>query len=498
MEGAQIFVNDQPPLAQIGVYEFHREDYYPSNVVALTNNRIVLSNAIGGIWTNQVQNFPAASRVWDALEAAITNMPPSKPDERHFVVLASDGWDDSSFATSDSVTAEALAGNVVIYCIGFGPTPDTNTLQTITAATGGQYYDSASLGSLTVAFDKVAKDLNGQYLLRWPTLKRSPAPFNPSFQITYQGQTVGPPPPTYMTNYMTNGVIITTNIMTNFVLAPYIPAQHTGSVTTGTLRLIPNPPAQPMSITLRTPYVPRYIGQISIHYRPNWPCTSSLLSTNTGEILYGWSLIDTNDGTGGRWLELFSPNPQNLSNSIPFGDLGNMVQFSFRDMLNPSNAFSFFLPDNTIYTNTGGQSFLMDTNSNAVITNYPAMPHGTPIPWLMTYFPGGTGSNFWAAAEIADPDHDGVPTWLEFQQNTNPTNSSSSFVARSVTKSPVDGRYIVTFSTAINRTYQVQSSFDFVTWDTGLDTIIGTGADMTMTDTRYLPGDHIFYRVVMY
>ena len=151
-----------------------------------------------------------------------------------------------------------------------------------------------------------------------------------------------------------------------------------------------------------------------------------------------------------------------------------------------------FTVDNTIYTNTGGQSFTLDSTNE--ITVYPVLPHGTPVPWLIAH---GFTSNF-AAAELSDPDVDGVPTWLEYQANTDPRDSSSVFLIRSVAPG-FDGRYRVTFSTAQNRTYRVEASADLINWQIVQDTIAGTGADVTITDTRYLPGTiGMFYRAVVF
>ena len=43
--------------------------------------------------------------------------------------------------------------------------------------------------------------------------------------------------------------------------------------------------------------------------------------------------------------------------------------------------------------------------------------------WRQTWF--GTASNTGSAADIADPEHDGIPNYLEFATNSNPTSSSS-------------------------------------------------------------------------
>ena len=66
---------------------------------------------------------------------------------------------------------------------------------------------------------------------------------------------------------------------------------------------------------------------------------------------------------------------------------------------------------------------------NHVITNHTIAasftallaPQGTPQWWLAQY---GWTNNF-AAAELADPDGDGVPTWMEYLAATNPANPLS-------------------------------------------------------------------------
>src|SRR5581483_7299879 len=117
-------------------------------------------------------------------------------------------------------------------------------------------------------------------------------------------------------------------------------------------------------------YVPRYIRQIRLHYQPNWPCTTSIQSTNVGEILHGWTMSETNDSSGGKWLLLSSPNPSNLFTSLRFADFGTLVTFTFKDALpSPSNTFSLFDVDNSIYAVPGStnefQSFVI-TNTGYV------------------------------------------------------------------------------------------------------------------------------------
>ena len=218
---------------------------------------------------------------------------------------------------------------------------------------------------------------------------------------------------------------------TNYIISPYLPANHAGDVTVGSLRLVADADVLPSAITLRSTYVPRYIRQIRLHYRANWPCTLSLESTNDGDQLAGWSLTQTNDGAGGQWALLTSSNPQSLATSILFADFGPLLTFNFHDVLNASNAFSVFAVDNTIYTNTGNQSFVFE-NTNAFIKVYPALPHGTPVPWLIQY--GFTNANNWAGNETNRLGGNGRLIWQDYVAGLNPTNAGSVFAVQNVSR----------------------------------------------------------------
>lgn len=499
--GAQLFVNEQQEDAQIGVYEFHREDLAPQQVASLTTNKTLLNSAIAGIWTNQVQNFPAGSRCWDALTAAIGGLGTANRDEQHYIVFVSDGRDESSTNTLASVMALAKARSVQVYCVGFGAELDAAPLQQITSQTSGRYYPVTDVSALAAAIAQIGKDLNGQYILRWATLKRSSAAFMPSFQVSYQGLIANSPTNPWYAD--TNNPIVddsttppTTNYnyITNFIISPFVPTQYASNLTVGSLRLVTDADVHPSGVTLRASYVPRYVRQLRLHYRANWPCTTSLQSTNVGEMLFGWSLTETNDGAGGRWALLSSPNPQSLTTSIPFASFGKLLTFTFRDQVTASNVFSVFEVDNTIYTNSGNQSFVLE-NTNAFISNYAVLPQGTPVPWLLA---NGFTNNF-TAAELSDPDGDGALTWQEYQAGTNPRDPNSSFFVAEVAPTDSYGRYQITFRTTLHRFYRLESSSDLLTWVVLVSDLPGTGNDVTVTDIRN-PSTTApaFYRVVVY
>jgi len=503
---AQDFVNTQPAGAQIGVYEFHRDDEAPQKVISLTANKSQVDNAIGGIWTNYVQGFSAGSRCWDAVSAAITALGKANSDEVHSIVLMSDGNDDSSLATMDTVVAAATNNAVTIYAVGFGDELDTSSLQTITSATLGSYYTAADVANIGLTFGEIGKDLASQYTLRWATLSRSKTPFVPAFEIDYEGLIADSPtnPPPFITG--TNDIVttnstgtLTTNEIflytTNYIMLPYVPANYAGNVLGGSLRLVADADVEPAAITLRATYAPRYIRQMHLHYRSNWPISLSLQSTNPGEILGGWTLSQTNDGAGGEWALLSSPDPANLATSIPFGAFGDLLTFSFSDSIAASNAFSSFLVDNTLYTNTIGTNFygFTLTNASAFITTYGTPPpHGTPIPWLISY---GFTTNF-AAAELLDPNGNGLAVWQDYLAGLNPRNTNSTFAVNVAWSHHAPQ---ISFNTALNRTYRIEWTTSLTdTWTVLRDGIAGTGGDVTFTDLRDLStAGPTFYRVAV-
>jgi hypothetical protein len=503
---AQSFVNQQPPDAQIGVYEFHREDEAPQQVMSLTTDKTLLDNAIAGIWTNYVQNFPAGSRAWDALGDAITALAPTNSDESHYIVFLSDGQDSSSTNTLQNVITAATNASVQIYAVGIGDDVATTNLLDITSSTEGRYYPSTNLVDLALDFAQIGKDLSSQYILRWATLQRSATSFMPSFQITYQGVTAdsptNPPPLITGTNYVTvtnsSGSLSTNDVYTyttNDIIPPYNITNYAGNVLAGSLRLVSDSDVNSTGITLRVTYAPRYISQLHLHYRANWPATLSLESTNSGEILAGWTLTQTNDGAGGQWALLSSPDPAVLSNSIPFATFGKLLTFSFHDPIVASNAFSEFAVDNTLYTNTAGTNFYGFTlqNTNAFFAFYAVPPpHGTPIPWLLAY---GFTNNF-AAAELLDPNGNGLSVWQDYLAGLNPLNTNATFAVQSAsTQNPPQ----IVFNTVLNRTYRIVWTTSLTgPWTILLDGIAGTGGNITYTDQRNLSGvSTMFYRVVV-
>jgi len=473
---AKTFISQQPAESQYGVYEFHREDRAPVRISRFTSDKTALRAAIDGILAKEIKSWFAGSRCWDALAAAVKEFGPPNRDEQRYVVFLSDGRDESSTnATPAQIVTAARERGVKLYCVAFGSEIDTATLQLLTGETRGRYYVASGAGDLSAQFAQVGKDLDGQYLLRWATLKQGSAPFRPSFEVTVDGKTAA----------------FNTNLALPSRVPDYVPTENAGDRLAGALRLVADADEKPRSVTLRAAYVPRYIRNLRVHYRANYPCTTRLRSAATGEILNGWNLKESEDGQGGKWLELTSPSPADLKTSIRYGAMGNLVRFDFTELRSAQDAFSVFEVDNAIYLETGGQSFALE-NAGQFITVMQPTPHGTPPNWLAAHaFTGDL-----AAAEMSDPDRDGLLTWQEYRAGTDPRDQASSLVIRPAGQGGAP--FHVAFSSVAGKHYRVEATVDFGGWQVVQGGLVGTGESMVVTDTRPLAGARqVYYRLVV-
>ena len=509
---AKTLINLEPDTAQFSIYEFHADYISPQLVTTngFTSDKAFLGRAIDGIQDQYVQGNYAGTRAFDALHNAISKFGPfsaTNRDEQRYVVVMTDGNDDSSLVNTnadpiDTLITLAKANQVRVFCVAFGPDINTNALQRLTSQTLGRYYEAATTADLPAQFLKIVKDIDGQYILRWATLKRAPKLYQPSFQVTVDGFTDAyNTNVVYFTNIMvdTNTMPATTNITVTNTTADYFPPTWAGDVKIGSLRLVADADVGPQTIRLRATYTPRYIRELILHYRPNYPCTASLESAGPGEILSGWSMTETNDGTNGFILTLVSPNPTNLLTSIPYGAFGDLVTFHFLypDLVTGTQAFSSFTVDNAIYTNMvpTGQSFVFENVTN-FLTVYPQTPpHGTPVPWLIAY---GFTNNF-DVAELSDPNTNGLAVWQEYIAGLNPRDPNSKFSVEIIRAPPAAPPQII-FSTVADRTYRLESAFGLDTpWAVLRDNLSGTGGFLMFTDLRNLSGvNAVYYRVAVY
>jgi hypothetical protein len=514
-DAAKLLINSEPPHALFAIIEFNADYMDPqfvTNSLTTANNyfiadKTVLAHAIDGIQDTYVQGNYAGTRCFDAIAAAIGQFGSNyAPDEQRYVVVMSDGNDDSSLlntnpAPVDLLVAMAKTNNVRIFAVAFGDDINTNVLQRLTGGTLGHYYHAATTADLGLQFSKIVKEIDGRYSLRWATLRRVAQPFQPAFTVTLSNLTASWNTDLVYTNIKYTNTSedppVETNYVTNIITYPYNPALYAGDVRIGGLRLVPDAELGAQTIRLRATYVPRSVRQLRIKYRPNYPCTASLASNGTNDILSGWTLAETADTNGLRTLTITSPNPTNLLASIPYAAFGDLINFQFThpDSLTATQAFSVFANDNTIYTNfqPAGQSFVL-SNALSFITPYPPMPpHGTPIPWLNAH---GFTTNY-AAAELSDPNGNGLAVWQDYLAGLNPLDPTARFdVEHAIIPGQPPQLY---FNTVGGRRYRVDTATEVGNWSVLLDNIEGTGGTLLFTDYRNLSGvSSVFYRVSVY
>ncbi len=338
---AKEFIDGMTSDAQVGILEFHREDpaHPPAVVADFTTNKEYLKSRIDAIWGEYVQGFPASSRCWDAVYAAVNMFPGDQgADEERYLLFLSDGVDESSTtATPDSIITAAKDRAVNVYCIGFGDELAPDTLQQITSNTGGAYYKAGSVEELGQRFDDIWQDLGGRYTFRWSTLRRDGASFTPSFEIKLNG------------------------VSGSYTGPDYTPTDHVGDVLRGVLRV----PEYTIvdghaSVFIRASYVPRYITRLSLYIQSPYTFTAALVGADDGGLCQSWSVPVLTPDASGATVALQSPTPTNIYTAITYGGFGPILRLDFANLPeNPGPLVTAVSADNSLYAN--GQSFVVES-----------------------------------------------------------------------------------------------------------------------------------------
>ena len=110
----------------------------------------------------------STTSMYDALAAAITHAETGPLDKR-VLVLMSDGADNSSRHSLQSVVRQAQESNVVIHTIGLyapdAPDRDPKTLRELAKQTGGSAFFPESIDAVTDVARKIAADIRSEYTM---------------------------------------------------------------------------------------------------------------------------------------------------------------------------------------------------------------------------------------------------------------------------------------------------------------------------------------------
>lgn len=133
---------------RIGVITF---DESVRTIVGLTDKTEAAS-----VISNLIQHN-GSTALYDAINTGIDEISNNSKSTKVIIALT-DGKDNKSKISSESVTTKAINGNVIIYTIGVGSNVSKNDLTVIAESTHGQYYAASNFNELSVVFERIIED----------------------------------------------------------------------------------------------------------------------------------------------------------------------------------------------------------------------------------------------------------------------------------------------------------------------------------------------------
>lgn len=322
--------------ALVSVTEFHRDDMPAREVVPFTFDRDYTSDRIDAIQTEIVQGFYSASAMLDAMLAAAGTFEVAEAEkEDRYIIVFTDGDDTSSTASNNDVVNLARARGIRIYAINFGQDTIAADLVDLTTRTQGTLFTAGTIAEFDESFQQIVRDLDGQYNLRWASLSRGTNSLTPGFTLALGDDSV---------SY---------TAMENFV-----PADHVGNgVLQGKLRFVISDNRTATTVFLRADYVPRFIRTFSLYLSSDTAFTVTPVDGDNDGLFGGWTVMETPDpDNGGTTLVFESPGTP-----LPFGTFGPMLRITYDTLLDENDTlFNTVYVDNSLYTTTGGQSFVVE------------------------------------------------------------------------------------------------------------------------------------------
>ena len=317
----EILLDSLNPDALVAVSEFHRDDQESNLVIPFNVDKEETAAHIRNIQSNYVRGFASGARMYDALLASIKRFGHAAADaeDARYIVLFSNGADTSSTTHATQVVAEAVARRVRIIAVGFGETIDSGALMSLASLTGGRYISAEKITDLQPAFERIVEDLEGQYVVRWASLRRDNRGVTPSIKVAF-----GPSSASYRAK------------------RTFRATEYTGDPLLGRLTLVQSDTTERTTVFLRANYMPRGIRRIQCYVKSSHVFTPSLVDTAADGLLGAWNLYTEIDN-GGMWLTIESEGEE-----APFASFGPMLRFTFTEAVD--EPFTHFYIDNDIYT----------------------------------------------------------------------------------------------------------------------------------------------------
>lgn len=319
----EILLNSLNADALVGVSEFHRDDQESNLVIPFNVDKQETAAAISEIQSTYVRGFASGARMYDALLSAIQRFGDVSVDaeDSRYVVLFSNGADTSSTSFATQVVAEALARRVQIIVVGFGETIDSGPLLSLASLTSGRYISAQKIEDLQPAFERIVEDLQGQYVVRWASLRRDSSAVYPNLTVAFGSSNAS-----------------------HTAISAFRATDFTGDPLAGRLTLVQSDTTERTTVFLRANYMPRGIRKIACWIQSNQQFTASLVDTADDGLLGAWNLTQTAE-EGGTWVIMESATATDYA---PFAAFGPLIRLSFDGVAN--EPFTTFFIDNSLYT----------------------------------------------------------------------------------------------------------------------------------------------------
>ena len=159
---ASSFVDNMNPNDRAAVISFSTDVTVDQS---FTSDKNALKNAIGSI------SAGGNTAIYNAAFTALSLLS-AETNQRKAVILLTDGADNSSTITPDSVIRYANQLGIPIHTIGLGLSPGSSEEQALiylSQSTGGRYYYSPTSSQLTELYNLISVQLQAQYKISYTT-----------------------------------------------------------------------------------------------------------------------------------------------------------------------------------------------------------------------------------------------------------------------------------------------------------------------------------------
>lgn len=312
--------------ALVSVSGFYRDNLDSELIVPYTVDRQYVTDRILAAEEEHFSGWSSGARIYDALAAALTRFNAlglNALDEK-YIVLFCNGRDTSSVITAPVIINTAKNLGVRIIAVGFGDSIDAADLITLALSANGRFISASSLDDLQSSFERIVEDLNGQYVVRWASLRRDAATVTPSMKLIFG----------------TSSASCTAD-------KSFRAISYAGDPLQGNLVLMQSDTPGNTTVFLRAAYVPYDISVFRLRVKSDYTFKTSVVGAGDDGLLAGWNMTIEDDVEGAKWITLTG------TEAINFASFGAMLRFDFDQAVD--TPFTLFEADNSLYSD--GQTF---------------------------------------------------------------------------------------------------------------------------------------------